>query len=582
MKLNPKYFVSVFLTLALLAGWTASVYASPTTVQASLAIDSVLPNVVYTDTPTTITITGTGFDPQAVVTLVSLADQYVFTPTSNSDTQLTVLVTGVPASVYTVFVFNSTVAFARYDSLTVADPVVIPTATLVPPSFVRPQMVIKSYKANVGAVQSGQEFKINIGFDNAGTANAYNVQAVFASADLVPTKTGGVAVVGSVAAGGHGGASQTFLAVDSLYGKSIVIVDVTLTYYDESGTTYSDKFTLSIPAAGGSGGVAYPTSTPTGVNTAQLVITSYAATVNPLQPGELFDLAMTVQNMGNTKAQHVTMIVGGGSSGDSSGTPQPGGVSGGSGEFTNFAPVGASNIQSLGDIPAGGRLQVKQSLIVNVSTAPGAYPMKITFSYVNDKGEVVNDDQVITLLVYSLPNLDVSFYRVPDPLFVGQPGALPIQVVNLGKRLAVLGNMTIESSNGTLESDSTLVGALDAGGYFTFDASLTPDSPGPLQLTLTINYTDDFNQPRTVERTLDLTVEDASMMPTLDPAMSGGGGGEVIAVSDETFLQKAWRFVLGLLGLDSAGPENNVPVDGAPSDGVPVPVKPGGGGGGKG
>jgi hypothetical protein len=141
----------------------------------------------------------------------------------------------------------------------------------------------------------------------------------------------------------------------------------------------------------------------------------------------------------------VTMIVGGGSSsGSSNGTPQPGGVSGGSGEFTNFAPVGASNVQTLGDLPQGGAVQARQDLIVNVSTNPGAYPMKVTFSYLNDKAEVINDEQVITLLVYSLPTVDISFYRPPDPFFAGQPGALPIQVVNLGKRLAVLSNQRVE------------------------------------------------------------------------------------------------------------------------------------------
>ena len=46
-----------------------------------------------------------------------------------------------------------------------------------------------------------------------------------------------------------------------------------------------------------------PTATPTGVKSSQLVITSYAVSVDPLQPGETFTLTMTVQNMGNAKAQ---------------------------------------------------------------------------------------------------------------------------------------------------------------------------------------------------------------------------------------------------------------------------------------
>ena len=117
---------------------------------------------------------------------------------------------------------------------------------------------------------------------------------------------------------------------------------------------------ISVFQAGGGGN--YATSTPTGVKSSQLVITSYAASINPLQPGEQFNLAMTVQNAGNARAQRVTMIVGGGSSGTSSLTPQPGGVSGGGGEFTNFAPVGASNVQTLGDLGAGEAVQAKQDL----------------------------------------------------------------------------------------------------------------------------------------------------------------------------------------------------------------------------
>jgi hypothetical protein len=386
-----------------------------------------------------------------------------------------------------------------------------------------------------------------------------------------------VLALGSILTGGHVDTSQTFFAANSIYGKSVVVIDATLTYYDEKGTAYTDKFTLSVPAYGISDDP-YPTATPTGVNSAQLVITSYASTVDPLQPGEQFQLGVTVQNMGNTSAKNVTMIVGGGSSGTSSGTPQPGGVSGGSGEFTNFAPVGSSNIQSLGDIPAGGGLQVLQNLVVNVSTNPGAYPMKITFSYVNAKGEVVNDDQVITLLVYSLPNLDVSFYSPPQPFFMGQPGALPIQIVNLGKRTMVLGNMKIEAKDGTIDPASTLVGSLDPGGYFTFDSTLIPDVAGPMELNVTIEYTDDFNQPRTITRTLNVTVEEAFIEPTPDPAM---GGMEISTATDESFLYKVWRFVLGLFGLDSAPPSGEVPT-GEPLPGKEMIPIPSGGGGGKG
>ncbi len=422
-----------------------------------------------------------------------------------------------------------------------------------PQPFVRPQFEVRSSRIS-GDVSTNREFKLTLAIDNAGTAAAYSIQAVFTSADLAPLKTGGVVVVNSINAGEGENISQQFLVTGSTFGKSVIPLDVTINYYDEAGSAYSDKFTLSIPTTGGGGsGVVYATSTPTGVKSSQLVITSYAASIDPLQPGEQFTITMTVQNMGNARAQRVTMIVGGGSSGGTGGeTPVPGGVSGGGGEFTNFAPVGASNVQSLGDLGTGDMIQVSQNLIVNVSTSPGAYPMKVTFSYLNEKNEPINDEQVITLLVYSLPNVDVSFYRPPDPFFVGQPGMLPIQVVNIGKRSAVLGNIKVETDAGTIENSTGLVGAIDTGGYYTIDSMLFPEQAGTVTVDVTIDYTDDFNQPRILTRTLQVEVLEAMIEePIVDPSMEGGG---MPVPSNETTLQKIWRFILGLLGLDSAPP----------------------------
>ncbi len=472
-------------------------------------------------------------------------------------------------------------------------PTETPTNTPVPAStntpaptvqsgFVRPQIAVRSYRTNPSEVQYGQEFKLFVRLKNEGQVKASNVQVSFTSADFLPLQNGGVIIVGDLGVDNSVDMEQLLTAATYLYGKSIAGVDMNLSYYDETGTSYTEKFALNIPVAG-AGYVSVATSTPTGVHRSQLVITGYETDVVLLQPGVQFVLKMLVQNVGNVTSKSVTMIVGGGSSGTSGSTPQPGGVSGGGGEFTNFAPVGASNVQSLGDLEAGSSVQASQNLIVNVSTSPGAYPMKITFSYLNDKGEVINDEQVITLLVYSLPNVDVSFYRPPDPFFVGQPGALPIQVVNLGKRLALLGTLKIESANGTIENGTSLIGSLDAGGYFTLDSVVIPEQSGTLELKITIDYTDDFNEPRTISRTLELEVMEGFAEPTLDPSLENGGGvtEEVSSSGEESVWQRIWRFMLGLFGLDSAPPSNSDPggdpgVDPQFEQPLPAP-KPGSG-----
>jgi hypothetical protein len=263
------------------------------------------------------------------------------------------------------------------------------------------------------------------------------------------------------------------------------------------------------------------------------------------------------------------MIVGGGSASSASLTPEPGGISGASGEFTNFAPIGSSNVQSLGDLPAGQSISISQPLIVNTTTNPGAYPMRISFTYLNEKGVVITDEQVITLLVYLVPNVEISFYREPDPFFVSQPGMLPLQVVNLGRRGVVLGNLRVnapeaEAMGAMFSNNVILVGNLDIGMYFTLDATLIPAAPGPLELSLSVDYTDDFNRLQVITRTLTVEVQE---MIQPEPGMDGGGESGIPIEQPETFWQKVLRFIKGLFGLGSDTPTTQMPAE-APVEGV--------------
>lgn len=561
-------------SLALLAVLVAAVH--PQVVHAQLGISSIQPSGMQYGSGTNITIQGTDFVDGASV--VILNGYGALATTFQNATVLTAIVPAdVPVGTYDVTVSTGAETVTHPAGFTV-NPLPPPTSTA--PPFTRPQFAVYSSRL-AGTVRTNSEVTLKVVMENVGFATAYNAQAAFSSTDLVPTKTGGIAIVGNVPYDEEVEVGQTFYVSAQISGAGVIVVDMTVSYYDDKGTAYSDKFTLSIPVSGGTvpSGPAAPTATPTGVKSSQLVITGYSSDVEPLQPGEQFGLNLTVQNVGNADAQRITMIVGGGSGGGGgSGTPVPGGVSGGSGDFANFAPVGASNVQSLGDLKSGEQVQAVQSLIVNVSTNPGAYPMKITFSYLNDRNEVVNDEQVITLLVYSLPNVDVSFYRPLDPFFAGQPGALPIQVVNIGRRSAVFGNIKVEAAGGIVENATSLVGSLEAGGYFTLDSLLIPDQPGTLTLTFTIDYVDDFNEPRTITKSIDVEVMEAMIDPSLDPSLNGGGGdmgdGGFPPVTEETVWQKVWRFILGLLGLDSS-PAVTDPGLVPPSEGPVVEPIPG-------
>jgi len=229
----------------------------------------------------------------------------------------------------------------------------------------------------------------------------------------------------------------------------------------------------------------------------------------------------------------------------------------------------------LGDINKDGVISVSQQLVVNVTAAPGAYTLKLSFVYTDAKGDRQVDDQVITLLVYSLPQVEVSFYRDPGMFTAGMENMLPLQITNLGKKTYVLGNMKVTAENADVYNNVLMVGALDAGGYFTLDASLFPYQEGPLELKIEINYSDDFNQPRVIEQVIPIEILPAMDIPPDMGGMNGGGNGSGVIdePQPETFWQKVLRFFRGLFGLGS-GVEEEPVYEEMPSEDIIVPVVP--------
>ena len=454
-----------------------------------------------------------------------------------------------------------------------------PTKTPAPTSIPgRPLVTIASYSAGDKKLFAGNEFNLQVVLGNNGRVSAENVVITFDGADFYPRETGGVRTTGTLPPGDTNTVSQKFLIGDALAWANVATIKATVNYTDPVGNLYTETFSLSIvitePSASGN----FATATPNIPQRPQLVVTGYRTDIDPLQPGSIFKLDLDIKNLGMSDASGVSVVFGGGAvTTDDMGTPQPGGVSGAGGDMSTFAPLGSSNIVFIGDIVKEFVTSVSQQLVVNVTAQPGAYPLKLSFIYNDAKGNRIVDDQIITLLVYSLPQVEVSFYRDAGMFTAGMENILPLQVTNLGRKTSVLGNMKVTAENADVMNNVLMIGALDPGGYFTLDASLMPYQEGPLDLMVTINYTDDFNQPRFIEQIIPIEIQPAMEIP---PDMGEGGmpDGEVIVEpSPETFWQKVLRFFKGLIGLDSGKQQ---PVEGFPPEEIPseeympVPVIP--------
>lgn len=550
----------------------------------------VQPNRVSNVVDIELVITGAGFADGAAVIVEGYG---ALSTTFVSESMLrAALPAGVPAGSYGIRVVNPDATSALLPAalaVTAPDPTPGPTSTPKPTStpqptaFVRPVIVVQSYGASSAEIAPGQDLAFEMTLANAGQATASNVIANFVSGDFTARSTGGVHAVGNLTPGQPSRFWQPLSASREISGKGVAVLEVRVTYTDLAGTAYEETFSLTFPMVRTSGGGAAPTATPTPTPTAtprlrpQLLVLSYETDRDPLEPGARFSLQMAVLNEGNADAERVTLIVGGGSGsgGVPEATPQPGGgVDGAGGEFGNFAPVGSSNVRFLGDLAQGDSLQAQVELIVNASTKPGAYPVVVAFSYDDEYGASFVDEQVVTLLVYGTPLVEINFYTEPAPLFVGQPGPLPLQLINVGKSSTVFGNMSVTAPGVELSNNTVFVGALESGGFFPLDAMAVANEAEEVELTVRVSYTNDFNQPQVITRTLTVEVQEAPPMeePPGEPGTGGGPGDPGLpppGQDQESWRQKLWRFVLGMVGLSSGR------SDGGPFDGAPPIMEPG-------
>ena len=615
MKRLIQFHWIMFLILAagaLVAGSASA--QGPVPAPLTFGPTAVQPNRVSNAVDTQLVVTGVAFlDGAAVVIDGYGALETVFV----SESMLrAMLPAGVPAGVYDVRVVNPDATSAVLeDALTVTEPDPTPgptdtpeaTATPQPTAFVRPVIVVASYGASSAQITPGSNLDFEMTLSNAGQATATNVIATFIAGDFTARATGGVRAIGNLTPGQPARFWQPLAAGADLTSGGVATLQVKVTYTDIAGTAYEETFALTFPVVRTATGGVAPTATPTPTATPaprlrpQLLVSAYETNVEPLEPGARFTLSMDILNQGNAGARRVTLIVGGGTD-DSGGGPPPegtpqsgGGVSGAGGEFGNFAPVGSSNVKFLGDLEQDEALTANVDLIVNASTKPGAYPVVVSFVYNDANGASFVDEQVVTLLVFASPQVDINFYSEPPPFFVGQPGPLPLQLVNIGKASTIFGNMGVTAPGAQLTNNNIFVGALEPGGFFPLDANLTPEQPGTLELTVRVSYTDDFNQPQVISRTLTVEVIDAPIFeePPIDPETGEPIDPNVpppdVGAGTETWRQRIWRFVLGMLGLSSGRPtdpgvippEGIPPVDGPgvpPIDGPGIPIGPGVGG----
>jgi len=384
----------------------------------------------------------------------------------------------------------------------------------------RPQLVIESARTEPQVLRPGDSFDLLIELANWGDRTATGILVGTTSPDL------------ALPAGG-----SNVVAVDSLVINNTAPVTLPLVLADVT-TSGRLNLNLSLEYSDYTGG-GYSAQQGVGleVETAledlpQLLIESYVTEPSEVGPGDVLTLTLDVRNVGGGDAQRFTLALGG-SDGSALGV---------------FAPLNAGNVRFVPEVPAAEVVVLDQQLVVNASATSGVYSLPAALSYDDDRGTRHEDSQLISLIVRRQPHLQIGFYRPVGPVMVGEPFPLPVEVTNVGRNLLNVSTLVVSSDHLSIEGGTIYLGPLDGGTAGSLEATAVAEQAGELELLVTVNYLDEFEQPQAVVETLTIQAE-APEIP--DETLPGEDGGGEDGEQEETFWDKMLRFVRGLFGMGS-------------------------------
>lgn len=500
-----------------------------------ILITAIEPSQINSELGGTLSVYGNGFTPSSVIRIVGIG--VLQTSYVNNEVLTGIIPPGVPTGR-----FNVQVGLGAQDGPNMVlegallivgpTPTPVPTQTPIPtetPAFIfgQPQLAIQSVQVDPQVPLPGQPFELQLAVANLGNWTAVDIELELQSTDVaVPAAGSNVRIIPRIQYNDVTTITLPLVLSESVAGGPRNL-NFNLTYFDINGRSYDTPQSIGLA-------VSNTTATPTpAAAQPQLLLTTYRIEpAGSLQPGDIFDLVLNLTNVGGADSSNVVVTLGG---------------QGGE-QLPPFALLNAGNIRFLPAIAAGETVEVRQTLLVVGTAVSGIYNLPIDLSY----DDAQAGSQVINLLVEQPAQLQVNFYRPVDLGFVDQPLDLPIELVNIGRTPINVSTLTVTSPEMTLENNSLYIGPLDGGTAGSIDALAFPQRGGTLDVLVTINYLDDFNQPQQLEQTLTVEVEGPETPAEADsagaPSPDETGAEEANGAAERPLFL---RILMGLFGLGS-------------------------------
>ncbi len=361
-----------------------------------------------------------------------------------------------------------------------------------PKQAVAQPVVLMSRSAVSSPISPGEEFTLDISFENKGEAAITGAAAaVSASEGLSILNDTSTLAVPDIAPGKSASIKLRLKGAKEIASASQSLsVDLRFVY-DSAGTptqaTASDR--INIPAkatAASSSASAEKPDAPV----PNIVIQKFGYGENTVPAGGKFPLTFTFENTGSIRTENIVVTVDGGE---------------------NFTVDGATNTYHYNSLDAGKTQQQEVAMQAVPACKSGAQPISVSFKYEyvdGSKRASVTNEIKVSVPVSQPDRFQISTPNTAAALQAGEESEITLPYVNKGR--AEVANVEAELVGEGFESPAKVqyLGNIAAGASGNIGFAFTPSQAGTVKATVKVTYEDADQKVQTREFPLSFTVEE--------------------------------------------------------------------------
>ena len=193
-----------------------------------------------------------------------------------------------------------------------------------------------------------------------------------------------------------------------------------------------------------------------------------------------------------------------------------------------FSPVNSSNTFYIDHIGPNQTVSRTFTMYVVPDAAPKTYMVNVNFEYEDKDGKAITAKELVGIPVMQTTKVETSELTLPTSATLNQEVSANFNIYNTGKAKVYNVMINVEGKGFTADPNNQYIGSFDVGQSNSYEGYLRFSEPGEQKGKFVVSYDDQNGEKFTIEKEFNVMVEEAPMMPDMDPNMPGMDGNDVM------------------------------------------------------